>query len=240
MDCDTWKALGGREGHREVVSYTLTAKDVDGPFSRKAPADLNQAAELPDLGYSSALEELGERFHVSPAWLRAANARVPFTAGREITVPDVAPFDAAVRPAHAPAGEAVTVHVSRRDSSMRVTRADGTVVLFAPVSSGSTHDPLPPGNWKVTGVSWHPLFHYNPQLFWDAKPQDEKATIKPGPNNPVGVAWIDLDLDHYGIHGTPEPQLVGRGASHGCVRLTNWDAARLAALVRPGTMVVFE
>src|SRR5207253_237633 len=138
--------------------------DINGPFSRKAPLDLSKAAELPDLGYSAALEELGERFHVSPAWLRAANARVRLAPGRSIIVPDVKPFDATVRPAHAPAGEAVAVEVSRRDSALRVTRADGTVVFFAPVSSGSTHDPLPPGHWKVTGVSWHPVFHYNPDL----------------------------------------------------------------------------
>ena len=119
-------------------------------------------------------------------------------------------------------------------------RADGTVVFFAPVSSGSTHDPLPPGDWKVTGVGWHPVFHYNPDLFWDAKPKDEKATIKAGPNNPVGVVWIALNLEHYGLHGTPEPGNIGRTQSHGCVRMTNWDAARVAALVKPGTPVTFK
>jgi lipoprotein-anchoring transpeptidase ErfK/SrfK len=113
-------------------------------------------------------------------------------------------------------------------------------VFFAPVSSGSIHDPLPPGHWTIAGVGWHPVFHYNPDLFWDAKPKDEKATIKPGPNNPVGVVWIALNLEHYGIHGTPEPSHIGHTESHGCVRLTNWDAARVAALVKPGTPVVFQ
>jgi lipoprotein-anchoring transpeptidase ErfK/SrfK len=92
----------------------------------------------------------------------------------------------------------------------------------------------------VTGVSWRPVFHYNPDLFWDAKASDTKATIQAGPNNPVGVVWIALSLDHYGLHGTPEPGNIGRTQSHGCVRLTNWDAARLASLVRPGTPVHFE
>ena len=96
------------------------------------------------------------------------------------------------------------------------------------------------GTWKVTGVTWYPVFHYNPDLFWDANPQDDAVTIKPGPNNPVGVVWIGLDLEHYGLHGTPEPSKIGAAASHGCVRLTNWDAARVAALVQPGTPVVFE
>jgi lipoprotein-anchoring transpeptidase ErfK/SrfK len=92
----------------------------------------------------------------------------------------------------------------------------------------------------VTGVGWHPVFHYNPDLFWDAKPKDEKATIKAGPNNPVGVVWIALNLEHYGLHGTPEPGNIGRTQSHGCVRMTNWDAARVAALVKPGTPVTFK
>ena len=132
------------------------------------------------------------------------------------------------------------VIVAKDDSSLRVAKADGTIVFFAPVTTGSEHDPLPIGDWKVTAVSWKPTFHYNPDLFWDAKESDAKATIKPGPNNPVGIAWIDVNIEHYGIHGTPDPGRVGHAESHGCVRLTNWDAARLAALVKPGTPVQFR
>jgi lipoprotein-anchoring transpeptidase ErfK/SrfK len=84
-----------------------------------------------------------------------------------------------------------------------------------------------------------PPFHYNPDLFWDAEPGHSRSTIKPGPNNPVGVVWIDISVPHYGMHGTPAPNLVGHTQSHGCVRLTNWDAAHLASLVKPGTRVVF-
>jgi lipoprotein-anchoring transpeptidase ErfK/SrfK len=108
------------------------------------------------------------------------------------------------------------------------------------VTTGCEHDPLPPGDWTVTAVHWKPTFHYTPDLFWDAKATDSKAAIKPGPNNPVGVVWIDLDLEHYGIHGTPEPSRIATTESHGCVRLTNWDAAKLAALVAPGTPVQFR
>jgi hypothetical protein len=165
---------------------------------------------------------------------------VPLSAGKAIKVPAVTPFDPAAKPARdAEAGD-ITIQVSRQESALRATRADGTLVFFAPVSSGSIHDPLPPGDWKVTGVGWHPVFHYNPDLFWDAKPKDEKATIKAGPNNPVGVVWIALNLEHYGLHGTPEPGNIGHTESHGCVRLTNWDAARVAALVKPGTPVTFK
>ena len=116
----------------------------------------------------------------------------------------------------------------------------GKLVAMFTVTSGSSHDPLPLGEWKILTVSKTPPFHYNPDLFWDAEADDEKATLPPGPNGPVGVVWIDLSKEHYGIHGTPEPQTIGRTQSHGCVRLTNWDAARLAGMVSTATKVVFQ
>jgi len=131
------------------------------------------------------------------------------------------------------------VVVSKKDGTLKAyDPADRLVALFT-VTSGSQHDPLPLGNWKINGVSRNPPFHYNPDLFWDAEADDEKQTLPPGPNGPVGVVWIDLSKEHYGIHGTPEPQTIGRAQSHGCVRLTNWDAARLAQMVSGGTKVEF-
>ena len=105
---------------------------------------------------------------------------------------------------------------------------------------GSEHDPLPIGEWKIRGVGQKSGFPLQPDLFWDANPEHTKAKIKPGPNNPVGVVWIDLDKDHYGIHGTPEPSRVGHTTSHGCIRLTNWDAAELAAMVKPGVPAILK
>jgi lipoprotein-anchoring transpeptidase ErfK/SrfK len=110
--------------------------------------------------------------------------------------------------------------------------------MHAPVTSGSEHDPLPIGPWTVTGVGRNPTFNYNPDLFWDADPSHAKSRIPPGPNNPVGLVWIDLSKEHYGIHGTPEPSRISYGESHGCIRLTNWDALRVASLVGKGTPVV--
>jgi len=107
------------------------------------------------------------------------------------------------------------------------------------VTTGSRHDPLPIGDWKVKGVACNPPFAYNPELFWDVDEGQDKQRLPPGPNGPVGVVWIDLTKDHYGIHGTPEPALIGRTQSHGCVRLTNWDAARLAQMVSGSTKVSF-
>jgi lipoprotein-anchoring transpeptidase ErfK/SrfK len=239
-DCESWTALGGDTAGELLADYTIGDEDMKGPFEPRIPRELVDQAALPALSYRTPLERLGERFHASPLLLQRLNANMTVAAGTTIKVPAVEPFDPGVKPALNAATEPVTVVVSRDDSALRVQRADGSIVFFAPVTTGSDKDPLPIGDWKVTGVQWSPKFHYNPQLFWDAKPQDTKATIPAGPNNPVGLVWIDLNIDHYGLHGTPEPGHIGHTESHGCVRLTNWDAVRVAALVKPGTPVQFR
>jgi lipoprotein-anchoring transpeptidase ErfK/SrfK len=236
-DCATWQALGG-DGSEITVKYRITDEDTAAPFEESIPEDLTRQAGLAALSYRSAAERLAERFHASPALLARLNGRITFDSGTEIEVPAVTPFDDRAKP-RSDTAEHVTVEATR-EGSLSVKRSDGSIAMFAPITSGSQYDPLPPGTWKVTGVQWLPPFHYNPKLFWDAKPTDTRARIAPGPNNPVGVVWIDIDVDHYGLHGSPEPSRVGHAASHGCVRLTNWDAARLASLVKVGTPVVFR
>ena len=176
-----------------------------------------------------------ERPELSPEAAAAARqeraGRPAGTSGRGSSVPRQ-PNTVAMRPD-------VTVRVSRGDSVLTVTDPDGRALLFAPVSTGSQQDPLPLGEWKVNGIQFNPTFNYNPDLFWDADPSHSKARLPAGPNSPVGLVWIDLSKEHYGLHGTPEPAAVGRTQSHGCVRLTNWDALKLAGLVKPGTRVVF-
>src|SRR5262245_47214975 len=239
LDCETWTALGGNDRSAATTEYTITEADAAGPFVEHIPASLVEQASLPSLGYTSLTEKIAERFHASPSLLNRLNAGKRFEAGTTITVPDVKPFDVHTKPVHDTSAGNVTVEVSK-EGSLRVIGADDRVVFFAPVTSGSSHDPLPIGNWRVRSVRWMPEFHYNADLFWRAKATDTKATIKPGPNNPVGVVWIDLSVEHYGLHGTPEPSRIGYTQSHGCVRLTNWDAARVAALVGPNTPVIFK
>src|SRR6185503_7674231 len=180
---------------------------------------------------TSVLELLGERFHAAPDLLRRRNPRSEFVAGDTISVPDV--LTAAV------AGEAASVTVSKSRSVAQAVDGDGRVIFFAPITAGSEKDPLPIGRWKVKGIVEKPTFHYNPDLFWDAEPGHAKATLPAGPNNPVGVVWIDIDKEHYGLHGNPKPSQVGRAESHGCVSMTNWAASRLAGLVKVGTPVLF-
>ena len=237
-DCETWKRLESAAASASV-DYEITADDVKGPFATEIPQRLEDQGALPVLEYRSPLERLSEKFHASPALLRQMNPGARFDAGEKIKVPAVTPFDAAAKPAPEASGD-IIITVSKADSSLRAVSADGKLVFFAPVSSGSEHDPLPIGEWTVTEIAWRPVFHYNPNLFWDADPRDVSTAIKPGPNNPVGVVWIGISVEHYGLHGSPEPARVGQAESHGCIRLTNWDAARLASLVKRGTRLVFQ
>lgn len=230
IDAPTWAALNGDQAP-VLLAYTISPEDEKGPFVR-VPADMASQAKLPALGYSSPLEELGERFHTSPAVLKALNPGADFSkAGQPLMVPNVVTM---------PPGEAARVEVSKGESSVRVYDAQGKLLAFYVATIGSEHDPLPIGEWKIRGVARYPKFHYNPNLFWDAKATDSKATLQPGPNNPVGLVWIDLTKEHYGIHGTPDPSRIGHTFSHGCIRLTNWDAAELAAMVKPGVPAILK
>lgn len=243
-----------------LVDYQITAADAAGPFVENIPSDMIEQSKLPALGYRSIVEMLAERFHTTPEFLQKLNSSSTFGADTTIQVPNVEPLvlPAPVAPTakeDTPTGTSgrgtasaavpmpdkpdVVVQVSKASSSLTVTDASGSIVFFAPVTTGSEHDPLPMGEWKVNGVQLNPTFKYNPALFWDANPQHSKATVPAGPNNPVGLVWIDISKEHYGLHGAPEPSQIGRTESHGCVRLTNWDALRVAALVKPGTRIAF-
>lgn len=243
VDDATWTRLWERSaGQQPLVPYVLTQDDVDGPFVENIPPDIMQQASLKSLDYRNALEAVAEKFHASVALLRKLNPKATFSAaGEAVMVPNVEVALPEPSPARdrAARGE-VTIYVTRETSALTVEKPDGTVLFHAPVTSGSEHDPLPVGTWKVTTVQMMPTFNYNPDLFWDADPKHAKATIPKGPNNPVGTVWIDLSKEHYGIHGTPEPSHVGHTRSHGCVRLTNWDVQKVARWAQPGTAVVFR
>jgi lipoprotein-anchoring transpeptidase ErfK/SrfK len=227
VDADFWNALN-MDTAPALIEYALSEDDVKGPFV-SIPTDMMRKARLKYLGYSSALEAIAEKFHINPALFRQLNPGSRFSAaGQKIYAPNVLMRVTA---------EAAAIVVSKSESTLKVLNDTGQVIAQFPCTSGSEHDPLPIGDWKVTGIFRNPKFNYNPSLFWDAKPKDSKATIAPGPNNPVGVVWIYLSKEHYGIHGTPSPGLIGHTESHGCIRLTNWDAMELAGMVEKGTPV---
>jgi lipoprotein-anchoring transpeptidase ErfK/SrfK len=224
LDEQTWAALN-RDSAPALIAYTVSAGDASGPFT-EIPGDMMAKSKLSALGYTSAEEALGEKFRASPKLLARLNTGDWTGSGTTIVVPNTAAIAAPAK--------AERLIVDKSDSVLRLLDAKGTVYAQYPVTSGSEHDPLPLGDWKINGVARDPVFHYNPDLFWDADPDHAKAKIPAGPNNPVGVAWIDLSKPHYGIHGTPEPSRIGKTQSHGCIRMTNWSVREVAAAVAPG------
>ena len=259
LNATTWQRLNEESGAvPPLVTYVVTDADVAGPFTPDIPKDLVEQSKLKALAYRNPLEALAEKFHASPALVTQLNPRATFErAGEQLTVPNVIlaetpPPEPAPAPARgrgrgrgaSPVGTSgqpsFTIYVTKATSALTVEDDSGRVIFHAPVTSGSEHDPLPIGNWKVKGIQRNPTFQYNPDLFWDANPAHSKAMIPAGPNNPAGVAWIDLTKEHYGLHGTPEPSLIGHVESHGCVRLTNWDVQRVATWARAGAPVVFR
>lgn len=233
----------------------------------KLPDGAAKQAAMNRLGYESMAEKLAERFHTTPGVLALLNHdMVPspkgssgkdeatYAAGQQVRVPNVgndridtslvddkgwlATLQSLGVGTDQPAAKRILVDESA--GWLKVfDEGDNLVALFT-VTTGSSQDPLPIGNWGITGIAYNPPFAFDPTLFWDVPDSEASQQLPPGPNGPVGVVWIDLTREHYGIHGTSAPETIGRAQSHGCVRLTNWDAARLALMVSTKTKVVFQ
>lgn len=236
IDSRTWAALQAEPGsdRATVQSYTITPADVAGPFAPNSGDDLVTLAALPGgPQFNTLTEALAERFRMSQALLLELNPGVNFAAaGTRLIVADAAP------PAFAK-DEVKRVDIAKADASARAYDAQDNLVAFYPATVGSSERPSPSGVRKVIGVARTPDYTYDPRkLNWGPRAAG-KLVIKPGPNNPVGIAWIDLNAPGYGLHGTPDPDTIGKTASHGCVRLTNWDAAALAAGIARGATVRF-
>ena len=220
-------AATGGEPFRE---HTLTAADVAGPFVDRVPIDYGEKAKLEVLAYTSVVEKLGEKFHMSPSFLRTMNPGKRFRAGETITVANV--------------GERSTakVHYIIADKVKKQVRGydrNGRLVVAYPATIGSVSTPSPTGTHSVERIAIDPEYTYNPKINFTQGDNTEILRIPPGPNGPVGSVWIALSKKTYGIHGTPDPEKIGKTASKGCIRLTNWDAAELAKIVRKGVTVEF-
>lgn len=230
LDPEVWARLTADKGPAVYV-YAIAPADVAGPFTPAIPEDYAEMAKLPRLGYSGPLEALAERFHMDPALLQALNPGADFgRAGTPILV-------AAVTPSALP--PVTRIEVDKAREQVRAYGGDGRMVAAYPATVGSGDLPTPSGTWAVRAVAPAPTWTYDPSRLNFGDKSTGKVTIAAGPNNPVGAVWIDLTKDTYGLHGTPEPRLVGKTASHGCVRLTNWDAEQLSTAVSKGTAVVF-
>ena len=227
------QSLGAQDKAPTTQSYQITAADTAGPFIGTPPKDYPALARLPALSYSSPQQLLAERFHMDQRLLKALNPTADFSkSGTTILV--TAPRPATSR------YQAARIEVDKTNNQVRVFGPDGQLAAAYPATVGSTERPAPTGVFAVKGVARNPDYVYDPRrLTFTPKGAKGKLTIKPGPNNPVGSTWIALTYPTYGIHGTPEPSLIGKRASHGCVRLTNWDAAELGRSVKPGVQVEF-
>lgn len=222
-----------------LLRYPLSAEDVAGPFTT-IPSSVYEQAKLACLCYSSTLELLSERFHVSRKLLAELNPRVNFDKlrkGTVVTVPNVEYGNTAL-----PQDTAIIARViiSKKHFWTHAVDSEGKIIYHFPSTLGAGYDPSPTGDFRVTWVSRDPSFKYQPKLFAEVPDTDPEAKLPAGPNSPVGLVWMSLSKPHYGIHGTSSPETIGYANSHGCVRLTNWDALRLSDLVDIGTPVQFK
>ncbi len=254
-DAATLRALHAFRNVRPTVTLELNERVLAGPYVNPIPKDYAEQAKLPGLAYRTPIEKLAEMFHTTPATLVALNPRdTKLAPGSKVVFPNALPssraydgklpetFRATLNSlnvdARQPAGAKIVVDKS--DGVLRVLDKQGKLVAQFSATMGSSSDPLPLGSWKVLGPAYNPEWKMNPKILKKVSDNKPVAIVPPGPNNPVGVVWIDLSKEHYGIHGTNEPQQIGRAESNGCIRLTNWDAARLALMVKAGTPALFQ
>lgn len=232
LDAALFEALTAADRAGVLMDYVITSADAAGPFIGPLPESPEAMAALETTGYATAREAMAEKFHMSEALLAALNPGVDFgRAGQTLVV-------AATGPADLP-GDVARIVVDKGENSVRAFDADGTLLAFYPATIGSGETPSPTGTHTVRAIAPEPNYTYDPSRVSTAT-GDRKFVIPAGPNNPVGGTWIDLSRDTYGIHGTPEPALIGKRTSSGCVRLTNWDVRQLASGVKPGVTVVFR
>ncbi|HEY2179577.1 MAG TPA: L,D-transpeptidase [Caulobacteraceae bacterium] len=226
-----WKAMLSADNAPVTQDYVITAEDVKGPFLGSVPSDMAALARLPRLDYASPVQELAEKFHMDQALLRALNPGADFgAAGSAIVV---------ARPGGDPLPPVQRIEVDKSQDVVRAFGQGGKLVAQFPATVGSTERPAPSGTWAVRAVATNPTYTYDPRRLTFGDTSNGVLKLAPGPNSLVGTTWIALTASTYGIHGTPDPTKIGKTASHGCVRLTNWDAAALGHAVRKGTPVVF-
>jgi lipoprotein-anchoring transpeptidase ErfK/SrfK len=227
-----WSALEATGNDPAITEYTISEKDVKGPFLKELPAKMEEMKELKALDYTSPREALAEKFHMSEALLSKLNPGKKFDrAGEIIFVANVLDKQAKLAISR--------IEVDKSRQTVKAFDPSGALIAFFPATVGSEEKPTPSGSFKVVSVDPNPTYGYNPDYKFKGVKSTKPFEIQPGPNNPAGSYWIGLSAEGYGIHGTPDPSRVSKAASHGCVRLTNWDVALLAKNIKKGAPVVF-
>ncbi len=229
---EIWTTLAASSQDPVIAEYKVSDSDVKGPFLEKLPARMEDMKSLKALSYTSPREAIAEKFHMSEGLLAALNPGKKFDrAGETIFVASVP-----IKPPKLAIGR---IEVDKSGQTVKAFDPSGALIAFFPATVGSEEKPTPGGTLKVVSADANPNYRYNPDYKFKGVKSKEAFTIKPGPNNPVGSYWIGLSAEGYGIHGTPNPSKVSKAESHGCVRLTNWDANLLGKNIKKGTPVVF-
>lgn len=221
---------------RVIIDHTLTEEDVAGPFVQ-LPSDVYERAEMECLCYESLSEKLAERFHATPELLRQLNPDADLDAlraGDRLSVPAVRNVAEGQR------GDIARIVISDGGHYLHALDGNGNILYHFPSTLGSDYAPSPTGDYSIESIHRDPTWHYQPSLLTGVPDDEPDAVLPPGPNNAVGVVWMQLSKPHYGIHGTKAPETIGYVTSHGCVRLTNWDASFLADRASAGTPVEFR
>ncbi len=228
MDHAVWDLLQGYAPAPLTMAYTITEEDAVGLVD-SIPKDYAEKAAMTSQGYTSVLEKLAERFHMDEKFLAKLNPGAAFQPGETIhaTVP-AKPIRATV----------TRIIVDKETRRVAAYDAKGNMVADYPATVGSSDTPSPHGNHVVDAVALNPTYTYNPHRNFKQGENDRVLIIPPGPNGPVGNVWIDLSEPTYGLHGTATPSQLFLHQSHGCVRLTNWDAWELAHMVKPKVTTV--
>lgn len=220
-----------RTGGPAFIEYTITSEDAAGPFIASVPADYGEKAKLEWLGYTRVSEMLAERFHMDEKYLLALNPGVNFD--RPGTIVKVANTNTELK------YEVGRIVADKTKKQLRVYDTRGRLVASYPATIGSDSTPSPTGTHTIERIVFNPEYTYNPKINFKQGNNDKVLRIPPGPNGPVGSVWIALSKPTYGIHGTPDPEKIGKTYSNGCIRLTNWDAEELAKRVTKGVTVEF-
>ena len=229
---EIWAKLSGTSKDPVIAEYMIAANDVKGPFLKKIPAKMEAMKDLKALSYTGPRQAIAEKFHMSEGLLAALNPGKKFDrAGESILVTNVRNKQTKLTIGR--------IEVDKTRQTVKAFDPSGTLIGFFPATVGSEEKPTPSGSFKVISADANPNYRYHPEYKFKGVKTTKPFDIKPGPNNPVGLYWIGLSAEGYGLHGTPNPSKVSKTESHGCVRLTNWDAVLLGTSVKKGTPVVF-
>jgi lipoprotein-anchoring transpeptidase ErfK/SrfK len=229
---EIWTMLAGTSQDPAITEYKISESDVKGPFLEKLPAKMDEMKGLKALSYTSPREAIAEKFHMSEGLLVALNPGKKFDrAGETIFVANVLNKQTKLTIGR--------IEIDKSRQTVKAFGPSGALIAFFPATVGSEEKPSPSGSFKVVSADANPNYRYNPDYKFKGVKSKKAFTIKPGPNNPVGSYWIGLSAEGYGIHGTPNPSKISKSESHGCVRLTNWDAGVLGRNIKKGTPVVF-